>query len=238
MSQLKLTLVIPAYNEEKYLAACLKSAQRYGQFFEGIVVDNASTDQTRAIAERFPAFRVVSEPSKGLTKARQCGLREAKGDIVAYIDADTLLSPNWIESVLAEYEKDPQTVCVSGVYVYQNVSWPVSVIVWIYWHVFAYAAYLWTGYLAVGGNFAARRSALLEVGGFDTNIAFFGEDADIGRRLHAVGKVKLLPHLHVLTSARRFEGEGLVHTGYTYMKNFLSIAFKGKPATIEYKDFR
>lgn len=238
MSDLKLSLVIPAYNEEKYLAACLEAAQKNGQFFEGIVVDNASTDQTRAIAERFPRFRVVSEPSKGLTKARQRGLTEATGDIIAYIDADSLLCPGWVDHVLAEYKKDPDTVCVSGTYVYKDVSWLTSGIVWLYWNVLAYAAYLVTGYMVIGGNFAARKSALLEIGGFDTKIAFFGEDSDIARRLHRVGKVKLLPQIHVVTSPRRLNEEGLVHMGYIYIKNFLSIVLKGKPATAEYKDFR
>ena len=105
MNKILLTMGMPVYNEEKYIGDCLKSIvdNRTPDFLEVIVIDNASTDGTSAVAKQFPGVRVVHEPEKGLTKARQRGLMEAKGDLVAYIDADTRVAPGWITSMLAEF---------------------------------------------------------------------------------------------------------------------------------------
>src|ERR1035441_7653186 len=95
----RISLVICAHNEEKYIASCLEYAiqssgwgrlhyKRDG-FHEIIVIDNASTDRTKEIAEKYPNVRVVREEKKGLTRARQCGYLNAKGDVLAFIDADT-----------------------------------------------------------------------------------------------------------------------------------------------------
>ncbi|XBS71452.1 glycosyltransferase family 2 protein [Acerihabitans sp. KWT182] len=121
---MKLSLIIPAYNEELYLATCLRHAildlkahLQPGEF-EVIVVNNASTDRTPAVAAEFDNVRLVYEPIKGLTRARQKGLESASGDILAYIDADTRMPAGWVGKVLAAYENDGSLVCVSGPYRY------------------------------------------------------------------------------------------------------------------------
>ena len=105
MPKYKVSLVIPAYNEEKYIAACLDHAIKNsgGRFFEIIVIDNASTDSTSRIARGFPGVRVVHEPNKGLTSARQRGFLESSGDIVAYLDADTRLPESWFDVLEREF---------------------------------------------------------------------------------------------------------------------------------------
>jgi len=80
--------------------------------------------------------------------------------------------------------------------------------------------------------------SLKKIGGINTSIEFYGEDTAIARRLSSVGRVKFLTSIYVFTSDRRFKNEGFVHTGIVYYKNFLSVAFRGKPSTQEYKDFR
>ncbi|MES2930724.1 MAG: glycosyltransferase [Patescibacteria group bacterium] len=236
---LSISLVVCAYNEEKYIGACLASIVACrGEFLEIIVVDNASTDNTRTVAESFPGVRVVSEREKGLTKARQRGLHEARGGIVAYIDADTEITEKWVRKIIAAYARDERIVCASGIYVYKDVPLVIHLCVWIYWHFFSYLTYLCTGYLVVGGNFAARKEALHAIGGFDTTIEFYGEDTDIARRLHKFGKVKFLPGAVVHTSARRIKEEGLIKTGWIYVKNFFAVAATGKPATKKHADFR
>ena len=119
---MKLSFVIPAHNEEVNIGECLSSILREleGKPYtvEIIVVNNASTDNTGRIARRFPGVRVVDEPRKGLVIARQAGLTRATGDLVANVDADTRIPPGWIEKVLAEFEKDPKLVCLSGPFIY------------------------------------------------------------------------------------------------------------------------
>jgi len=239
MQNLKISLVIPAHNEEKYIGACLESARKNAaDFCEIIVINNASTDKTAAVAKNFPGVRVVDEPQKGLTKARQRGLVEAGGDIVAYIDADTKMPEQWINKIKYLFEKDAKTVCVSGPYIYYDMSFLERAFVWAYWLFLARTAYLFTRYMVVGGNFAAKKNALEAAGGFDPNISFYGEDTDIARRLHKIGKVKFPQNLYMYTSARRFRGEGLATAGTHYIINFLSIVFTKKSVTTDYKDIR
>ena len=84
----------------------------------------------------------------------------------------------------------------------------------------------------------ARRDALLKIDGFDRSIAFYGEDADIARRLAKVGRVRFLMRLVMQTSARRLKAEGLMRTAAVYALNFLSEAILKRPATSSYRDIR
>ena len=236
---MKISLVIPAYNEEGYISNCLEAVRKNGDgIFEIIVVNNASTDNTESILHAFTEVRVVSETKKGLTKARQRGFLEARGDIIGFIDADTKMPKGWVEVVLHSFKKDPNTVCVSGPYIYYDMSIFGKIVVWLYWLLLAWPAYFFTKYMAVGGNFAVRKSALESIGGFDQKINFYGEDTDIARRLHKIGKVKFLRRLYMYTSARRLNGEGIIITAWRYVINFLSVVLIRKPVTSKYKDIR
>lgn len=237
---MKVSLVIPAHNEEKYLGRCLSSVLKYRHdcLHEIIVVDNASSDSTTFVASAFSGVRVVREEKKGLTRARQRGFETASGDIIAYVDADTELPPRWLEIVDREFSADAGLVCLSGPYRYYDFSLFGNFLVKLFWYCVAFPTYLLTGFMAVGGNFAARRSAIEKIGGFDTSIAFYGEDTDIARRLHKVGKVKFKLSFFILTSPRRFSGQGFFRTGLIYGLNFFSEAILHRPITKEYKDIR
>ena len=240
---MKLSLIVPAYNEEAYLPDCLRAATEELQShaargpFEIIVVDNASTDRTADVAAGFPGVRVVHEPRKGLTSARQCGLKAARGNIVAYVDADTRMPPGWLGRVLDAYD-DEEVVCVSGPYVYYDLPAFQRALVKLYWVLLAKPTYWLTRYMAVGGNFAASKAALLQIGGFDTSIAFYGEDTNIARRLSKTGDVVFDLDLVMQTSARRLHAEGIVMTALRYVLNFMSEVVLKRPATTRYRDIR
>ncbi len=238
---MKLSVVIPAYNEEKYIGACLEEliTQAGDDIFEIIVVDNASTDKTSTIAKKYKGVKVVHEKRKGLTRARQAGLMAAKGDLVAYIDADTHVKPGWFHRVLREFEKNPRLVCLSAPYNLYDVSKWKRVLVWSWWNFLAYPTYkLLMQYMILGANFVAKRSVLLKIGGFDQNIEFYGEDTDIARRLHKIGKVKFLRRSLVDSSGRRIEAEGVLRTAAKYGFNFVSEVVRHKPLHQQYKDHR
>ena len=241
---MKLSLIIPAYNEQDYLAECLRHARAEIEResargpFEIIVVDNASTDRTAEIAASFAGVRVIRETQKGLPHARQCGFDAARGEILAYIDADTRMPPGWLGRVLDLYRDKPGVVCVSGPYVYYDLPRFKSALVALYSLMLAKPTYLFTHYMAVGGNFAARRDALATIGGFDTRIAFYGEDTNIARRLADAGRVIFDLSLIMHTSARRLEEEGFVATAMRYMLNFMSEAVLKRPSTQAYRDVR
>lgn len=239
---MRLSVVVPAYNEEGYLEECLRCidqellACRDMGPFEIIVVDNASTDRTAQIASGLAGVRVVKEPRKGLTRARQCGLEAARGAILAYVDADTRMPAGWIAGVLDAFDASDRVVCVSGPYVYYDLPAAKKALVSGYWHLVARPMYRLTRCMAVGGNFAASRAALVSIGGFDTTIAFYGEDTNVARRLRQVGEVVFDLDLVMPTSARRLHGEGFYRTAMRYAMNFLAeMAFK-RPWTTRYRD--
>lgn len=240
MNRQKISLIICAYNEEKYIGECLDSAIKNsgGRFCEILVIDNASTDKTKEIAESRPGVRVVREEKKGLTRARQRGFLEAKGDILAYIDSDTKLPPGWLDKTFYEFEHHDEISVLSGPYVYYDIPKWEQFLVKLYWYVLAMPIYWIVGYMTVGGNFAIKKTALQKMGGFDTTIEFYGEDTNIARRASKVGRSKFRPDLVMYTSGRRLKDEGVFKTATVYILNYISEAFFKKPVTKEYKDIR
>ena len=235
----KISLIIPAYNEEKYIAECLKSvSESKKEFFEIIVVDNASTDKTSEIAKSFNV-KVVYEKEKGVTRARQRGFLEAEGDILAFVDADTRLPKGWLDKIKCEFKKDEKVVSVSGPYVFYDQSPLLKFIIkYLYWYALAMPMYMIVGYMAVGGNFVIKKEVLEKMGGFDTTIEFYGEDTNTARRTSKYGKIKFSPKLFIYSSSRRLKGQGLFSTTFLYTKNFLSEIIFKKPATKDYEDIR
>ncbi len=111
---MKISVIIPAYNEEKIIGNCLKSiANQTEKPFEIIVVDNNSTDKTVEIAKKFGA-RIVEEKIQGRRSARDAGFNAAKGDIIARTDADTLVPMDWIKRIHEAFENDNELLGLSG----------------------------------------------------------------------------------------------------------------------------
>lgn len=238
MSRLTVSLVIPAHNEEKYIGACLEAVKKNdgGKFLEVIVVDNASTDKTAEVAAAAGA-RVAREPKKGTGYARQRGFLEARGDLVAFIDADVLLPNGWYEKIVAEFNADSKLVCLSGPVFYDGINTWQAALIKFYW-LLAQLVYFLVGYMAIAGNLAMRRDALQKMGGFDTSIHFYGDDIDTARRASKFGKVKFRRDFNLLMSGRRIVEQGLFKMGCLYALNFFSEVFFHKPATRNYTDVR
>lgn len=241
-----LSIVIPAYNEEALLGRCLEAvlaeARRAGGEVEIVVVDNASTDGTRAVAERYPV-RVVNEPKKGIVEARHRGLIETTGDLVANIDADTVMPSGWITCVRAQFASDPNLVALSGPVEFEGLPrWQQTLVHASY--LLAYPFYLVindvlnVGSILQGGNFVFRRSAWLAAGGYDRSIEFYGEDSDVARRLRPFGKVKWTFALPMVGSGRRFSEAGFARSAIRYSVNFLSTTFLRRPVDRTHTDVR
>lgn len=224
---MKISIVIPAYNEEKLIAQCIESCLRHktDSLLEIVVVDNASTDRTAEIAARYPMVTVVRESRKGLGYARQKGFETMRGDVYASVDADSRIGAEWLPTIERELGADPSLLCLSGPYRFYDLpEWQDRL------------AFLWWTTLAqhqkaavVGGNFAARSSALDAIGGFNTDIAFWSEDAYIARRLSEIGRIKFSVDFVNYSSARRLQGQGFVTVGTYYALNYLSQMYRNKP---------
>jgi len=225
------SVVIPAYNEENYLPACLESItnQDYPAEYEVIVVDNASTDNTANIARDWGA-KVVYEGKRSPACARQKGAEVARGKIIAFIDADTRAPTHWLSTIVWHFVCKPEMVAISGPYAYSDagkfsrissyVGNFFSIIIdQLFRKAFGKGGAIW------GCNFAVRRSALLEVGGFDTSIKFYGEEYELSLRLKKAGKGCILPLLFVLTSARRLKRIGIVNQYWNWMVDYFTVLF-------------
>lgn len=237
---MKVSFVIPAYNEEKYIAECLKSIYELDglEDFEVIVADNGSTDRTREVtAARFPHTNIVIEERKGANWARQKGYREASGELIVFFDADVRVPKWWYRRMMKYFSRDSRLIAFSGPYMFTGFS--ILYHIWenyIYNFILAPAISRFFGTffhtpIFFGGNVAVRRSALEKIGGFDTSYRFYADDTNLGRRLSGVGKARFIPRLFVYASNRRMKKEGTLKTFYYYTINFLWEAIFHKPFT-------
>ena len=244
---MRLSFVIPAYNEEAYLPDCLRSilaqTSELGDGCEIIVVNNASSDRTREVAASYPGVIVVDEPRKGLTSARQAGYAASSGDLIANVDADSRLTPEWVAKVLAAFATEPQMVALSGPVVYYDLSPRQRLLVRVFYTT-AWLTYLCNRYvlrvgsMVQGGNFVVSRAGMRAIGGFNLAITFYGEDTDIATRLKRVGKVRFTFALKMFSSARRLKREGMLTMAARYSINYLWTTFLKRPFTEEHIDIR
>lgn len=187
-----LSIVIPAYNEERLLRGCLQAiAAQTVRPHQVIVVDNNSTDRTAEVARRFDFVTVVSEPRQGIVYGRNRGfdLAVAGGaEIIGRIDADTVLPPGWVESILKFYEQPghEHAVLNGGARFYNLHSGRVAGI--MYDFVVHRLNRLMLGYYFPWGSNMALPAAAWEAVRQDTcPQTDIHEDLDLGIHLHAKG---------------------------------------------------
>jgi glycosyltransferase involved in cell wall biosynthesis len=213
-----ISLVICTRNREKYLALTLDAlaALKVAQPWELIIVDNGSTDRTRARLEQFQTpphcrFKIVNEPVPGLGKARNRGWTSTTGEIVAFTDDDCYPAPEFLTDIIACFAADPTLGYVGGrVLLFDKSDYPVTIQPREELLEIGAPAHIWAG-LILGANFSFRRTALEAVGGFDERFGagrpFPCEDVDILARISAEGwngvysSAPLVYHHHRRTAA-------------------------------------
>ncbi len=233
---MKLTIIVPAYNEEKKISKTLESLKSQTfKDFELIVVDNNSTDKTNEIAKKFTE-NVVVEKAKGYINAANTGAKLAKGDLIAFCDADSIYPKNWVKKVLTIFEKKPNIVALYGTCNTYDANFIMNF--------FSY--YFFTGFLLVsrlfgldntsGFNFIMRKKEFFEVNGFDPNYTKMSPDIYLGVKLKSKGKVLLAPTLRVYSSFRRFQHGGVIKTTLFFLKNWWQF-LKGAGPSASYEEY-
>jgi len=206
----RFSVIVPAFNEEAVLAGCLDAlaAQTFVGPVEVIVVDNASTDGTAALAERCGA-RVVHEPRAGVCFARQRGLEAASGQIVVTTDADTTCPPGWLQEIDGQFRRRPDAVAVAGPCVYVDGLWWSKAWASLLFGLVAVLASL-TGRViyVTATNLAFYRRTF---SGYDTRLTQGGDELDVLRRLRRTGAVVFARPNPTYTSARRLQ-RGLLYS--------------------------
>lgn len=189
MKDPRISIIIPAYNEERHLARCLEAiAVQSVKPYEVIVVDNNSTDATVAIAKSYPFVRVVRAKEQGVVFARNKGFDAARGNIIGRIDSDTVLTPEWVE-FLTDFYRQPEhgeQAFTGGVLCYNlrvphAVSWVQGQIV------FRMNRWLLGHYILFGTNMALPKKLWVAVKGQTCDRTDIHEDLDISIHLHRLG---------------------------------------------------
>lgn len=185
-----ISAIICTHNRDAYLGAAIDSllAQDFADSFEVVVVDNGSSDNTRAVVEQRldnPRLKYIYEPVIGLSVARNTGAKESSGEILAYLDDDALASPTWLQVLYFAFKNNVKLAIAGGKV---TLIWPAGVEPprWITPNLAAnLGAYdLGEGTVFIqqpgltprGLNYAIRRSFLESIGGFDPNLGRVGKN--------------------------------------------------------------
>ena len=206
-----ISVIIPAFNEEGTIRDCLNSVLDQtldGNSFEIIVVDNNSTDQTNLIVKNeYPKVRLVGETKQGVVFARITGVKKAQGNIITFIDADSIASRKWLKNIQTAFE-DKRVVAVGADLNFQPKNYLVNTVEPVTNFVNRRMKYI------NGCNLSFRLSAYKKVGGFSVKTNGT-EDFYISLKLKKEGKIIILEKGEVTTSSRRYR-----------LKNFIPYATK------------
>ncbi|MEA3296069.1 MAG: glycosyltransferase [Patescibacteria group bacterium] len=199
-----ISVIIPAYNEEKYIEPCLRSIKRQKTDlkYELIVVDSKCTDKTVEIAKKYTDNIVVAK--KGIAPARNAGASIAKGKILVFIDADTQIAPDYLEFIFKKFKQDSLLIGLSTSFKFSKQT-PELI----------FAQEITNGYLVMrselekatlpGFNTCVLKSKFEKVGGYKN---CFLEDINLSRDLILLGKIKYFSNKKVITSSRKLEKWG------------------------------
>jgi glycosyltransferase involved in cell wall biosynthesis len=206
---MSISVIVPAYNEERYLGETLKSIQRAKEFSlkrdaipsEVIVVDNGSTDSTSDLAGSYGAS-VVNEPKHIVARVRNAGASCAKGDVLVFIDADTIV-PEELLWRINQLMANP-ACCGGAVDTDYRAAKPMVKIYLQLWRMLGKLVGM-----AQGATQFCRREVFVSLAGYDESL-YMGEDVDFHWRLKQFAKrqnghICFIEDMQVVPSTRRFD---------------------------------
>lgn len=217
-----LSIIIPAFNEERLITHCVDSIteslaanQKLDFTYEVVVVDNNSTDKTAELARQTGA-KVVFEPVNQIGLARNAGAAVATGDWLLFVDADSLLNPGMVADILQLIETRKYVGCGSVIHMPKLPWWAAA------------ALHLWTitsvlCRWASGALVVCRTDAFREVGGFNQDM-FAAEEIDLSQLLKKWGrkrnlKFTILTRHPLVTSSRKVQ----LYTGREVADQILQV---------------
>jgi glycosyltransferase involved in cell wall biosynthesis len=240
---------VPTYCEEQNIGRCLESIQNQA-FEEGrietIVVDSNSPDRTRAIAKKY-ADKVVNMKDRGVGKARNLGARKASGELLVFVDADTVLDSKFLEGI---HEALNRSNAVYVVGTMAGLEWSGTAGNLLKFLHYGLVNLISTVTAHLGFPFfptvccACKKSAFRRVGGFDEDLAI-AEDLKFSLRMGKIGKCLVSRRAKAYTSLRRIRKNGMIKNSYMYLSNYFKVFVLNKrpwitdfPHTSETQDGR
>jgi len=204
-----ISIIIPAFNSEKTIKRCLDSIQLQTlprKNFEIIVVDDGSTDNTVRIAKEFGVEKTIVSKHVSGPNARNLGAKQAKGDLLAFLDSDCEAKPNWLEVIKKEL-KNSNAIAGSILNGNNNlISWSEYLLEFSDFDPNLKRSFR---KFAAASNNAYEKNIFLNVGGFEPKISY-SEDVLLGKALKKTGNmITFVPAMQVY------------HYGRTTLKPFL-----------------
>jgi glycosyltransferase involved in cell wall biosynthesis len=197
-----ISIIVPAYNEELFIEKCLLSVihQEFVRSeFEVIVSDGGSSDKTNTIAKKL-ADRIVVHEKKGASVQRNYGAKQAKGEILVFLDADTYLDSNFLIAIKEQFV-DSNVVAVAGIAYPADGKLPQRFVyraTYILMRVLHFAKLSLFPAMCV----AYRKKAFESAGGFREDFTTL-EDLDLSKRVSKLGITKIAIRAHAFSSTRR-----------------------------------
>jgi len=228
---MKLSIIIPTFNEEYYLPPLLESIQRQDfNDYEIIVADAGSEDRTREIAKKW-GCRVVEGgmPATG----RNRGAEAANGEFLLFLDSDVILTRAYLESCLDEFQQRDLGIAITQIAPLSDSF--LNKITHDFANFFMKRVENIKPHGAGCYGIITTKKLHDEVEGFDEDLDF-GEDTDYIERIGAVSQFKVLRSPKLLVSTRRLQEEGLRNVAFKYAKSTF-YQFRGKHITAEDLDY-
>jgi len=233
-SKTLISVIVPVYNEEKVIAACLENLtnQDFSKGkYEVIVINNASNDNTANIARKF-RVNLIFEEKKGYNFAIIRGFLEAKGDIVAITDADTIVPPDWLSKIYKAFKDSPELSLVGG----RSIIRPKMFLSSISEFFINFSAGLIMK-ISPSYNLAIRRDFYFSISGINKNLEL-NLDTDLCLRAKKEGKTAFLWNNPVITSSRHYKGlDGIKYCARGII-NFISLKTSKKTLFKKMVDIR
>ena len=185
-----ITVVVCSKNNERTIRSCVESilAQDY-PVHQILAVDGLSKDGTVRILEEYGSVKVLSDNGEGLAHARNIGWRNATGEFVAYVDADSEIPSSWLHKMMEEAKRNEQLAGVQDTPVSISLSKNLTSLLDIYFFTVSTYRASRSKDNGAGGieNSLWRRKALQEVSGFDETYKKYFEDLDLITRIQTAG---------------------------------------------------
>lgn len=194
---MNVSVVIPVYNEEKYIGACLESLKNQTEKpYEIILVDNNCTDKTVSIAQEYD-IKIVKEQKQGMIFARNTGFDKAQGNIIARCDADTVIPGNWISKIKKKF-RNGQIDGLTGIVLYKKSSFPFKLYSSVLNRLFKQN-------ILAGPNMAITKKVWNKVRNeVCLDESKVHEDIDLSIHIAEYGEIRYDPELKVYSSIRRW----------------------------------
>ena len=224
-----ISVIIPTFQEEEYVATTLSILTSVKSPIEVIVVDGGSQDNTVKIAKRF-TNKVYKLSERGISKARNYGVKWSSADIIVFLDADVIPPKDLVEKVIETF-KDPTVVGATCTIMPSRPRLAEKMFFLFYNQLIRISsAFPITRFKrhSRGEFLAVRKREFQKVGGFNESIACL-EDYDLASRLATLGKFAFMKNLTVHESMRRIRKLGLFKTVWIWSVNFLSYVLRGEP---------